>query len=505
MTSQRSILGCALVAAAATAALLTPTAAASPATTPGTGTGTSTGTSSVPAALPGDFDGNGFRDIAVAAPSAQVGQARQAGAITVLYGSQSGAVTARKQTFHQDSPGIPGDAEEGDRFGTTLTTGDLDGDGYTDLVVGAPGEDYFPPADHNQGMLTVLWGGGQGLTGEAGAVDGAFIESRFGDQLVAGDFDSDGDTDLVVNNARNGLRMYSGPFLRDGTPAGMNLLSGGGQYTSWLELAAGDLNGDGRTDLVAADHHTQGNSRSVFYWLGRQGRFQSPSALIDGWGNHVLGGDEVAVGDVDNDGRDEILIGRSRETLGDLPVPPGALGGRITVAPGSAQGPRGDLAHHIHQDTAGVPGTSEAGDGFGSGLAVADLDGDGYEDVTAGVPGEDLPGVAGLDQGAVVTLWGGAGGLTGTGALSFNQNTAGVPGAAEEGDAFGRTTGPVDTDGDGKAELFTGAPGENLKAGAVWAFDGTATGPAAQGSVSFGPHTVGIHPDAAEFGSAFND
>ncbi|MFI1017693.1 FG-GAP-like repeat-containing protein [Streptomyces sp. NPDC020965] len=500
MTSQRSALSCALVVAAATASLLSPTATAAPSSAP-TASPANTASGSTE-----DFDGDGFRDIAIGAPSAQVGQARQAGQITVLYGSQSGAVTSRQQTLHQDSPGIPGDAEAGDRFGQRLTTGDLDNDGYTDLIVGAPGEDYFPPHDHNQGALAVIWGSAEGLTGEATPIDGAFIGARFGEQLATGDFDADGDTDLVVNNGTNGLRQLSGPFLRNGTSAGMKLV-GGSQNTMYVDIASGDLNGDGLADLVTTTYTPLGqynDGRSVLYALGTpQGLPLYPTPVINGFGNHVPGGDAVAVGDIDNDGKDEIVIGRGREALNDSTVPPGAVGGMISYVPGSAQGPRGDLVQNINLANSGL--TFQPGDGLGSGISVGDIDGDGYGDVTAGVPGEDLPGVAGADQGSVVTLKGRSFGLNGIGARKFTQDTVGVPGEAESGDGFGRTTRLLDTDGDGKAELFVGVPAEGAGAGGVWVLDGTATGASAQGSVTFGPDAVGIPADSAGFGAGFTD
>ncbi|GAA2243430.1 FG-GAP-like repeat-containing protein [Streptomyces amakusaensis] len=505
MTSQRTILGCALVAAAATATLLTsPAATAAPAQAPVSVPGASA------AALPGDFDGDGHRDLVVAAPLAQVGQAARAGGIAVLYGSPNGPVTARKQTFHQNAPGIPGEAEQDDRFGESLTVGDFDRDGYSDLAVGAPGE--TGPVGGPEGVVTVIWGGTGGLADAAVAIAGDHPGAESGRTLVNGDFDGDGDVDLAFNEEDSTVRVLSGPLLRDGTPAAT--------YRRWeldhriTDLASGDLNGDGRDDLVAARTPTRPEEgitkrHTVHLAGGPQGLshdFVHVRTADDVQPQPFVEADEVAVGDVNGDGYDDIVAARPREGTGiPDPEPPAALGGGVTYVPGSATGPRGALAVPLHQDTPGVPGAAEAGDRFGSGIAVADLDGDGYADLAAGVPGEDFAGVAGADHGAVAILRGGAGGPTGAGAVTLHQNTPGVPGAAEAGDVFGQALQPVDTDSDGKPELYAGAPGENTNAGAVWAFDGTAAGPVAPGSVSFGPGAVDIAPGPGEFGAAFRD
>ena len=116
--------------------------------------------------------------------------------------------------------------------------------------------------------------------------------------------------------------------------------------------------------------------------------------------------------------------------------------------------------------------------------------------------GEDFDGLS--NAGGVVVLRGGANGLTGTGAQGVNQDTAGVPGAAETGDAFGRATHLVDGNGDGRAELVVGAPGENANAGSVWAFNSTSAGITPTGSFTFGAGTLGTVAANAKLGSGFN-
>lgn len=109
----------------------------------------------------GDFDGDGFADVAVGVPGEDVGSRVDAGAVNVLYGSSSGLTAADNQLFSQAGP-VRGAAEADDRFGQALATGDVNGDGYDDLVVGVPGEDVGSRVD--AGAVNVIFGSSDGLT-----------------------------------------------------------------------------------------------------------------------------------------------------------------------------------------------------------------------------------------------------------------------------------------------------------------------------------------------------
>jgi len=155
----------------------------------------------------GDFDGDGYADLAVGVPYENVGSPEKtdAGVVHVLYGSSTGIVGADSDYWHQDVSGIQNTAEANDRFGFALTAGDFDGDGHDDLAVGVPYEHWG--AEEDTGIVQVLYGSGSGLTDVGdqlwyqdvtdvlGTVE---ANDRFGYALAAGDLNGNGYTDLAI-------------------------------------------------------------------------------------------------------------------------------------------------------------------------------------------------------------------------------------------------------------------------------------------------------------------
>ncbi|MEV8591439.1 FG-GAP-like repeat-containing protein [Streptomyces sp. NPDC052012] len=453
-----------------------------------------------------DFNGDGYADLAVAAPTATVGGSKGAGYVAVLYGSANGLRTATKQLLSQNTAGVPGSAEPDDAFGSALATADLDRDGYADLVVGVSGED-TADGGAGSGLVEVVWGGPEGLSGGAALASGRNVLDGLGAEgrLTTGDIDGDGDLDVVTVERLHDPRVLKGPFGRDGAAAQGEQVVKDEFDSRVLDLATGDVNGDGITDLAAAQNDNEEfDARRVVYWLGSRDGL-TPYRDVEGTdGYRLKGGENLDVGDVDADGIDDIVTGRAVDGYDsdlDTPLP---RGGRVTWIPGTEAGPDGTRAVHLNQDSAGVPGSAERGDGFGTDVRIADVDGDDHPDVVTGLPGEDLGAVK--DAGAVVVLHGTAAGLTGAGAQAVTQRTANVPGTAETTDAFGRAVHLGDADGDGLADLAAGAPGENSGAGSVWYFRSSPeTVVTPNGTTTFGAGTLGTDPTNARLGTTLAD
>jgi hypothetical protein len=152
----------------------------------------------------GDFDNDGFDDLAVGVPADNTAGVK-AGAVNVLYGKAGGLNASRNQLWSRASDGVLGDPSEGDRFGHSLAVGDFDGTGFADLAVGAPGTDVSGKTD--AGSVNVLYGSATGITTlhnqlwDQNGLDkdgGAEAGDEFGWSLTAADFDKDGVADLAI-------------------------------------------------------------------------------------------------------------------------------------------------------------------------------------------------------------------------------------------------------------------------------------------------------------------
>jgi len=175
----------------------------------------------------GDFNGDGFADLAIGEPGATIGGHANAGDVIVIYGSGSGLSTTAHRAdiwFGDLWPSRVGgartvDSQAGDLFGSALASGDFNGDGFSDLAIGIPGKDAemttggcaFGCTYENVGQVVLLYGSANGLFVRTGQAFDFTLNDHFylrdghvaagaklGQSLAWGDFNGDGAGDLAI-------------------------------------------------------------------------------------------------------------------------------------------------------------------------------------------------------------------------------------------------------------------------------------------------------------------
>jgi hypothetical protein len=460
--------------------------------------------------VPWDFDGDRYADLAVGVPFEDIGAGTDAGAVNVLYASGEGLSAAGDQFWHQDSSGIESSSEDGDTFGAAMDAGDFNGDGFADLAVGAPGDSIGDPIPRG-GVVNVIYGSSSGLSGtddqmwhqDMGSIaGGAGSNDLFGSALAVGDFDNDGFDDLAIGvpGDRAGGRSGAGVVnVIYGTEDGLddagnqlwhqdsNGVTGiaGSNDGFGSALAAGDFDEDGFFDLAvgAPGDKVEGQSAAgVVHVL--YGTASGLSAAGDDWWSQTTKGvkgqpnrndrfgSALAAGDLDGDGAADLAIGvPGEERNGDDNA------GQVHVLLGSSGGLTTDGARIWHQDLTWVKGVAQVGDRFGAAVAIADHDGDGFNDLSIGVPHEKLNGRK--QAGGVIVLYGRVGGVSAAGSDFWKAGYDGLAGASQPYDHFGKSLRGLDFDGDSFFDLVVGVPGEDLAfadAGAAHVIYGSETG-----------------------------
>ncbi|MGW3357181.1 FG-GAP-like repeat-containing protein [Streptomyces bungoensis] len=418
----------------------------------------------VSAGTAGDFNGDGYADLAVGVPDGTVGGMAKAGYVDLVWGGPKGIGAYGSMRVSQATPEVPGTPEKGDRFGASVALVDTSGDGRAELLIGAPGED-VTGRGADAGSVTAVGGAATGTGPGSVVLNGPSPSAAFGLAVTSADLTGDGRKDIVIGGKDTVV-----------------LRTAGGTYTGVVDapmgdrapiLTTGDFTGDGTADLAVGYWSTTPFTQShvrIWSW-DTTGR-----TLANTWNTDNAGVSALASGDFDGDGHDDLALGECREIADeniDDPCGPEELakGGGIHIHYGTAgSGSFGFRQQTLNQDTAGVVGVAETGDRFGAALAVADVDHDGRDDLIAGAPGEAIGTRAGA--GAATLLFGGPTGLLdaeGAGhSVGVQQNTPCVPGVAETDDAFGAAVATGDYDHDGRADLAVGSPGENAGSGGVW-------------------------------------
>ncbi len=411
----------------------------------------------------GDFNGDGYDDLAAGIPGDVIATKRAAGSVLVLYGSANGLTAAGSELWHQDVGQIASTTAPAELFSTALAAGDFNDDLLDDLAIGIPGERIN--GRRRAGAVAVLNGCVCGLTdigsrrftqatnGIAGIPE---LSDNFGYSLAVGRFGGDEIDDLAI-----------------GVPGDFATTHAGAGAVHILRGASGTA-----LDPSTSQTLTERNFRNV----GSAGRQVSD---FFGW--------SIAAGDLNLDGIDDLAVGAPGEASGAV-----AFAGAVFVATGDADLLGLTMSQMLNQETTGIPGGSRRGQEFGHSVLIArlaDVDGGGADDVLViGVPFEDLSGA--IDGGQAHVLFPSVAGATATDSVVFTLNTDGVLGAPTRSGWFGATLGAVDTDADGLAELLVGSPGEDvgkyLSAGALTRFGDAMNAPSNSGSVHWTENSPGV-------------
>ena len=383
----------------------------------------------------GDVNGDGYADLLVGGSSWDGSAGSDAGVAHVFLGGSGGPAAAPAWTVEGTL--------EGSAFGTSGdASGDADGDGSADVAIGAQWHD-------GTGAVYVFEGGPGGpAASPTVTLSGDESGARFGRSVAwIGDLEGDGYADLAVGCSGCGgagqVRIHAGGPTGTSGLAAWTLTSGAGSDFGASVAAAGDLNGDGRADLIAGAPAGSGGA-SIF--LGRTVGLGGSDLFLDGddevsWSAVVAG-----VGDVDGDGRDDVLVTDPEYAAGGLDQ------GLAALFAGASGPPPTSSAWSIE----GVQNQNFLGS---EDLAGGDADGDGFDDVAVTDPWWNPTGLT--DGGRVRVFYGGPDGLAASpGWFVEGTQAGGFLGSAA---AFG------DLDNDGYADL---AAGEGLWDGATGSNEG---------------------------------
>ena len=350
-----------------------------------------------------------------------------------------------------------GDDEQGANYGFSVASaGDVNGDGYADVIVGAYGYDL---TIRLRGKAYVYLGGSDGVsttpawtsTGEDQyqAYYGASVAS-------AGDVNNDGYADIIVGAYRYSTTNSPGAgkvYVYHGGPAGPSATPdwtsvGDDQFTAWFGrsvASAGDVNGDGYSDVIVGaylfESPTASDVGKAYVYLGASGGLQQMPVWTssgDEQQSAWFGFTVASAGDVNGDGFSDVIVGA-----------PGC-GFAFCAMPGKAFLYHGGPGGLTQAAAATFQGDVQWNDAFGAAVASAgDVNGDGFSDVIVGAPGFET---ANLGAGKAYLYLGGPGGLS----TAYSWASSGED---LEYAVFGLSVASAgDLNGDGLSDVIVSAP-----------------------------------------------
>ena len=325
----------------------------------------------------GRINADTYADVVVGVPGEALSAVEQAGTVLLIRGAAAGLSVATTTSISQDTDGVAGTAEAFDRFGDSVAVGDVTGDAYAEIVIGAAAENL------GTGLVHSLRGSAAGWTSTGSTT--VYVSSRigFGLSLAIGQFAKGGAAEVGVGSAD-----------RAGT---VTMLRGG----------VGNLTATASVVIHQDTTGVPGTAEPL-----------DPDNF----------GAALSAGDVTGDGADDLLVGNPGESIGSLDA-----AGSVVLLKGSTTGLTGTGSQGFDQDNASIPGGSEQGDLFGQGVTLADRTGDGKADAVIGSPGEDIGSA--VEAGSMTTLTGTSTGLTTSGSSAGGASSLG--GTTTSGQSLG--------------------------------------------------------------------
>ncbi|MCZ7582581.1 MAG: integrin alpha [Deltaproteobacteria bacterium] len=328
----------------------------------------------------GDVNGDGYDDVIVGAHTYDNGQ-NDEGRAYVFLGQSSGV---------QSSPIWTGESDQADaQFGISVSgAGDVNGDGYDDVIVGAS---LYDNSTNNEGRAYVFLGQASGVQASATwTADGAQTNDQFGSSVsAAGDVNGDGYDDVIVGAKRydNGQNDEGGAYVFLGLASGVQSSPAwtaesdqASAFFGWAVSDAGDVDADGYDDVVvgaALYDNGQNDEGRAYLFLGQAAGVQSsPAWIAEGDQAYAYFGFSVSgAGDVNGDGYDDVIVGSFLYDNGE------ANEGRAYLFFGQATVVQADL-----QSTAVWTAESDQNSAFFSRSVsgAGDVNNDGYDDVIVG-------------------------------------------------------------------------------------------------------------------------